>query len=455
MKCIKKWISLLCLALALVSLLVGNIFPASVVKAAEIQTYASSEDDDDEDYDDEEDDDDDDEDYDEDEDDEDDDEDDDDEDDEDEDEDDEDDDDDDDTPTQPKVINNVRVASVNYNTNCGTKPSYNAYIADGNATVAFEGWVGTDDTASYSNYSGYGDEDKVFDTFVREVTYNYVIRIAAKKGYILAKDVSVQLNNEVFHGVVNPTGQFVTIRNSYSAESKCVHDYVVQIKKPTCTEQGETVKKCRFCGLSYTYDFVEPLGHAWKTTIDAATDEDDGSITTKCSQCKQKTVTRIAKIKSVSLTTKKYTYNGTERKPGVKAVDSDGKVIPATYYTVEYSDNKNAGDATAEITFKGNYEAELEEEFEIVEASQSISTKVSSKNYKKTTVAKKAQSFSIGASAKTKLSYKSSSKNVTVTSAGKVTVKKGTGKGTYKITVKAASSDNYKSASKTVTVKVI
>ena len=52
------------------------------------------------------------------------------------------------------------------------------------------------------------------------------------------------------------------------------------------------------------------------------------------------------------------------------------------------------------------------------------------------------------------MTYKSSSKKVTVTSKGKVTVKKGTKKGTYKITVIAAKTANYKSVKKTITIKV-
>ena len=57
-----------------------------------------------------------------------------------------------------------------------------------------------------------------------------------------------------------------------------------------------------------------------------------------------------------------------------------------------------------------------------------------------------------------KLTYAkvSGSKKLTITKAGKVTVKKKTKKGTYKMRVKvtAAGNANYKAGSKTVTVKV-
>ena len=58
-----------------------------------------------------------------------------------------------------------------------------------------------------------------------------------------------------------------------------------------------------------------------------------------------------------------------------------------------------------------------------------------------------------------KVTYKKSSgnKNITVSSSGKITIKKGLKKGTYKIkvNVKAAGNANYKSKTKTVTVKII
>jgi hypothetical protein len=53
------------------------------------------------------------------------------------------------------------------------------------------------------------------------------------------------------------------------------------------------------------------------------------------------------------------------------------------------------------------------------------------------------------------VSYKSSKKKyVTVSSKGKVTVKKKTPKGIYKITITAKGNKNYKSGSKTVTITV-
>ena len=83
--------------------------------------------------------------------------------------------------------------------------------------------------------------------------------------------------------------------------------------------------------------------------------------------------------------------------------------------------------------------------YKIYPKAQSITT--SKSTYKKTFGD---APFSLGAKAKTKLTYKSSNTNIaTVSSAGKVTLKN---PGTAKITVKAASSAYYKSATKVVTI---
>ena len=81
----------------------------------------------------------------------------------------------------------------------------------------------------------------------------------------------------------------------------------------------------------------------------------------------------------------------------------------------------------------------------VVKASQSIAAKSFTKNYGN-------KPFNLNAKAKTKLTYKSSNTKVaTVSSSGKVTLK-GPGKAT--ITITAAASNQYKSASKNITITV-
>lgn len=91
---------------------------------------------------------------------------------------------------------------------------------------------------------------------------------------------------------------------------------------------------------------------------------------------------------------------------------------------------------------------------------QTVKVKVASKKYKATTLAKKSKSFAIGAKAKTDLTYKvvkapaKAKKYITVSKKGKVTMKKGAKKGTYKVAVTAKSTYWYAKAKKIVVVKV-
>lgn len=89
---------------------------------------------------------------------------------------------------------------------------------------------------------------------------------------------------------------------------------------------------------------------------------------------------------------------------------------------------------------------------------QELTVTPASKAYKAKALKKKAASFKIKVSgAKGKVSFKltkGSKKLVSVSSSGKVTLKKGCKKGTYKVTVTAAAVTGYKAASKVVTIKV-
>ena len=155
------------------------------------------------------------------------------------------------------------------------------------------------------------------------------------------------------------------------------------------------------------------------------------------------------------------TYTGKAFEPEVAVTLGETALVLDTDFAVEYADNINAG--TAKVTVKGigNYGGEKTAEFTIKKASQKLtmSTKMKTVKYKK--VKKKAQLTSKVAvsGAKTTVTYAKvgGSKKLKINkTTGKITVKKKTKKGTYKIKVKAtaASSGNYNSATVTKTIKV-
>lgn len=151
------------------------------------------------------------------------------------------------------------------------------------------------------------------------------------------------------------------------------------------------------------------------------------------------------------ITVKDVTINGksmaaaTEEKKDDTAATDDKK--DDTTVTDDKKDDTTVTDDKKDDTT-------VTDETKVEPVAQKVTVGVTSKKLKAADLAKKAVKFKIGAKAETALTYKSNNKNVTVTKAGKVTVKKGTKKGTYKITVTAAATDAYKTAKKVVKVVV-
>ncbi len=75
----------------------------------------------------------------------------------------------------------------------------------------------------------------------------------------------------------------------------------------------------------------------------------------------------ISSVKSVTLESSSYTYNGKAKKPAVTVKDSSGKVISNGNYTVTYQNNVKVGKATATIKLKGNYEGTLTKNLQSVQ----------------------------------------------------------------------------------------
>jgi hypothetical protein len=161
-----------------------------------------------------------------------------------------------------------------------------------------------------------------------------------------------------------------------------------------------------------------------------------------------------------------YTYNGKECKPDVTIVDANGKTISADSYDITYRNNIDPGTAYADITLKGAYSGTFTKAFTI-KKNNPMTVKTSNKSVKYANVKTKAQTVAPvtvkkaagtvtytgkGTNSKSKKALSINKKN------GKITVRKGTAKGTYKmkVTVKAAGTATVKAKTvkKTVTIKV-
>lgn len=170
-------------------------------------------------------------------------------------------------------------------------------------------------------------------------------------------------------------------------------------------------------------------------------------------------------IKGLDTSVKNATYTGKALKPAVTVKDGD-VTVPVT---AVYSNNTKAGKGTVKITAKADseYYGTVTKTFTIAKAAQKI-TKVTPaakmfKAKKKTKKLVKNYSFTLKAAgtgpvkATFKKANKAGASKITVAKTGKVTVKKGLKKGTYKVKVKAtkAANANYKAAAKTVTIKIV
>ena len=186
---------------------------------------------------------------------------------------------------------------------------------------------------------------------------------------------------------------------------------------------------------------------------------------------------KLVKLKTQSITVSvKNTKNVVSRKYGDKAfslgakaktaltykssntkiatVDSKGKVTIKAAGTVKITIN-----AKATSTYKAATAKVLT--VKIAKKAPTIKTKIGTKNLSYNALKKKAQVFTLGTSVNSKgtLTYKklSGSSAVSVNSkTGKLTVKKGLKKGTYrvKVQIKSAAKGNYTAGSRTVTVTV-
>lgn len=161
-----------------------------------------------------------------------------------------------------------------------------------------------------------------------------------------------------------------------------------------------------------------------------------------------------ADVANAVVTVKELTYNTKDQTADV-AVSVAGKKLGADDCTVAGNTNKNAGKYTVTVTGKGNYTGVITANSVINKADQKIGG-AAKYTVKASKVKKAAQKVTIKTTVKekAKLTYKSSSKNITVSKSGVVTVKKGTKKGTYTVTVTAAKTANYNKATKTVKIVV-
>lgn len=150
---------------------------------------------------------------------------------------------------------------------------------------------------------------------------------------------------------------------------------------------------------------------------------------------------------NVQLKSGTYTYDGTQKRPAVQSVTINGgvRLTENKDYKVIYGANVNAGTGKVIVKGIGDYHGTIEKAFPIRKASQTIAAASRTKTYGN-------KAFSLGAKAKSGLSYKSSNSKVAAVSSAGIVSLKGPGKATISIT--AASTGNYDGAFKQIQISV-
>lgn len=142
--------------------------------------------------------------------------------------------------------------------------------------------------------------------------------------------------------------------------------------------------------------------------------------------------------------------------------DYNGKKPSFYVYIIKAGEPVQKEVVTVEGIDAGTYDYEVKGApgqkftYTINKASGNSVTTTSSKSYSYKKLKKRSYSFSLNAKAAkngSTVTYKSSSKYVTVSKSGKVTVKKKAKKGTYKVAV-TVTNKNYKTVTKYITVRV-
>lgn len=193
----------------------------------------------------------------------------------------------------------------------------------------------------------------------------------------------------------------------------------------------------------------------------AVTDKNDA--VTNTSGVVAKTVDLTAKA-TLTLSKKRYVYNGKAKTPGVAVKIGSSSLRVGTDYTVAYRKNTNAGTAVVTVAGKGSYTGALTKTFVIAKSSNSMKVvgKTASVKYskKKAVKVKASQAYKFKKRGKGSTTFarvaKGSSKWLSVDKkTGTITVKAKAPRKVHAVKVKvAAGNANYKTVSKTITVKV-
>ncbi|MBQ8965980.1 MBG domain-containing protein [Ruminococcus sp.] len=221
-------------------------------------------------------------------------------------------------------------------------------------------------TTSYT-YDGTAKEPAVKDgslTLVKGTDYTVTFTNNVNAGTASAKIVGKgNYTGTVTKSFTIKPGAATSISGATVTLSQTLATYTGSAIKPTATVKlGSTTLTS---GTDYTVSYSNNTNAGTATVTITGKGSYTGTVT--------KNFTISAKsVSGLTLGTTSYTYDGTAKTPAVK--DGSKTLTSGTDYTVTYSNNTNAGTATAKITGKGNYTGTVEKTFTISPAAISGAT---------------------------------------------------------------------------------
>ncbi len=287
------------------------------------------------------------------------------------------------------------------------------------------------------------------------------------------KTFTVHYNNED-RDFYNTTEMAVSI-----AHSNCDHSRteVRGARESTCSVEGATGDEyCLECGELVKASMpvpVDPDAHTGLRTIPAkkARVMEDGNTEGQvCDDCgmvieEPQTVPGITEF-DIELPDKEdAVYDGAPFYAYVWAYAGDTELTEGKDYVVTHSNNINAGTARVKVTLIGQYEGEKEESFVIAKAVNTLAVRGRTAQVKYSALKKKNQYLALskvitltrkGQGTRTYVKATGNRKILINKTTGKVTIKRGLKKGTYKVKVKvtASGSRNYKARTRTTTFTI-
>lgn len=180
----------------------------------------------------------------------------------------------------------------------------------------------------------------IIENNVTSVGYGYFTFPSNVKKVVLGKDVQ-KIREHAFSGCQSLK---VYYAGSYEDWKK------VDIEKNNDVFSDLTVQ-FNFCMVSHSMD------HTYSTNIIPATITNDGLVESKCACGKVESITKIARISSVSLSKTQYIHDGKNKTPKVTVEDNDGNILVKNVdYTIKVaSSRKGIGKYTVKVNFIGDY----------------------------------------------------------------------------------------------------